>query len=212
MSVTITGDVHGKFDGFMAKVYDKSEHVIQIGDFGYNYEILNYTQPEKLNVVLGNHENYDDIERWPQLLKTYGLKTLGGLSFFYVRGAFSIDWNIRLIKYNTREWPKTWFENEELSVNELQLAIDEYKTVKPDIMITHDCPLSITRLVGSDSIMRNFGYDPDTFRTRTQMALQVMWETHQPKMHIFGHYHRDWRKTINGTEFICLNELSTINL
>lgn len=39
-----------------------------------------------------------------------------------------------------------------------------------------------------------------------------MLEIHRPKVWVFGHYHIDKDFELNGTRFICLNELSTIDV
>lgn len=43
------------------------------------------------------------------------------------------------------------------------------------------------------------------------MMLQKMLEIHAPKVWVFGHYHKDWQSNIEGTKFVCLNELCTLN-
>ena len=40
---------------------------------------------------------------------------------------------------------------------------------------------------------------------RTEKTLGEMFKIHQPKLWIFGHWHRKFDQKILGTQFICLN-------
>jgi hypothetical protein len=33
-----------------------------------------------------------------------------------------------------------------------------------------------------------------------------MFELHQPKLWVFGHYHTDYDEVIQGTRFVCVNK------
>lgn len=73
-------------------------------------------------------------------------------------------------------------------------------------MVTHDCPESVSL----ELFIKNGNSIGGTtqFKTRTASALQTMFEIHQPELHIFGHWHNNVDQVINGTRFICLDELS----
>jgi Icc-related predicted phosphoesterase len=111
-----------------------------------------------------------------------------------VRGAESIDKHIRIEGLD-------WFANEELSYSEQLEAFDEYIKVKPEIVVSHDCPQSVMEKL--------FGY-PEKSQTRTM--LEMMFQEHQPQLWVFGHHHRSKDVQINGTRFVCLNELETMTL
>jgi Icc-related predicted phosphoesterase len=42
--------------------------------------------------------------------------------------------------------------------------------------------------------------------------LHMMFQEHQPKLWVFGHHHQSKDVQINGTRFVCLNELETMTL
>jgi predicted phosphodiesterase len=90
-----------------------------------------------------------------------------------------------------------------MSFEKLYECIDKFSSFKPDIVISHDCPFSIKTL-----LLNKPHYEP----TRTCQALDAMLLTHRPKKWIFGHHHTSISKTIDGTLFICLNELEMLKL
>lgn len=205
----LISDVHGKFWKYF-KIAKEAEYSVQIGDFGWrdSYKFLqDYLSPNNHKVILGNHEDYDYIDEYglPHNLGDFGYTTIGDVSFFFVRGAFSIDRKPR-INYQWKTGIKTWFEQEELTYSRLNTALAEYKMFKPDIVITHDTPQEVSELVGKPDVLRAFGFEPP-LKTTTQLALQAMFEYHQPEYWYFGHYHRSWQQEINGTKFRCLAEL-----
>jgi len=209
--IRIVGDLHQKYSEF-CKIADDDLPIIQVGDFGYDYSILKHFHEDSLRIIFGNHEHHVDRFVWPHFLNSYGEVEFHGLKFFYVGGAFSIDWKLRE-KYRVEGvWPRTWWQEEELSYNELQKAIDLYIQVKPKIVITHEPIRTVAKITGSDDFLRNWGYDPKTFTTRTGEALERMFDAWQPKIWISGHMHKKWSRIINGTEYISLGELEYIDI
>jgi len=83
-------------------------------------------------------------------------------------------------------------------------ARELYRSIKPDIMLTHDCPETI-----SPYLLRP---GAQIYQNQTGYFLQELFNIHQPKRWFFGHYHKSWQMTINGTDFRCLNELETCSL
>lgn len=204
MSLTVIGDVHGEFPRYIRKAVSLP-YSVQLGDMGFDYAPLGVLNPEQHKFFGGNHDNYAKYFDVPHALGNYGLTTLGGVVFFYIRGAFSIDKAFRTEGMS-------WWRDEELSDEVFESALRTYRKCEPEIVITHDCPKSIADRIGEPAIVRGFGFDPDTFRTRTQDWLQKMFELHQPKRWIFGHFHKWWTQTVNGTEFQCLNELQSVEI
>lgn len=217
----IVGDVHGKIDQFWSICLDYWEKnpqgkVIQLGDVGFHksYEKLiklfrnTYAHKGLLTIVPGNHDDYARCiesrgsSKWKY---TGGIKihnTTSQDDMFFQRGANSIDKHLRTEGID-------WFSNEEMSYTQLGKAVDLYIESKPRIMFSHTCPSSVKKQL--------FSYDESS---RTEQALQVMWELHQPEYWFFGHFHTsrnetmvtDWDNRFSPTQFICLAELETFEL
>lgn len=205
----ILSDLHGN-TAILADLLEKYDYIIQNGDFGYDYSCLKDIPKERLVINYGNHENHPQIKNYPHFLSPYGMKEFGGLKFYNLSGAFSIDWKIRVER--EWEWGKTWFEQEELSQYELEEAVRLYKDSRPNIVIAHEAPRSIVNIVGNSIILKNWGFDPQTFTTKTSEALDRCINEHMPSLFIFGHYHLNFDQIINGCRFICQEELGYLDL
>lgn len=212
----IIGDVHGEYKEYFLLTED-CDYSLQIGDMGFQYSPLNKLDSKKHKFFGGNHDNYDIYFKSPHALwgltetNDYGPSDHGGLKFFFVRGGFSIDWQPRQ-QFYFRGKPKSYWEDEELVLEDMLACLEEYKKYKPEIVITHECPRSVAKFVDNPYALKQFGYDPDRFTTKTSELLQTMFEFHQPKVWYFGHYHKDWSENINGTQFTCLNELGYVDI
>jgi hypothetical protein len=194
----IVGDVHGKIKQYN-KIADGVSSV-QVGDMGFGF--CSVTIPENGYFIRGNHDSPFLARKHPAYLGDFGVKEIDGIRFFFVSGAWSIDKALRIEG-------RSWWPDEELSVQELELAVDAYKAEKPDIVITHDCPSP-----AAAEILKEYSLtgDPNVIPTRTGQALSAMFEVHQPKFWIFGHYHCDKVINIGQTEFVCLNELAFLDV
>ena len=194
-SVTLLGDIHGKYKRMheIIREKDKHEYIVALGDVGFSYETLDNVDPKKFVIVGGNHENYDKIVNIPHYLGDYGyVNNFNGFDFFFYRGAYSIDRQYRTIGID-------WWEQEQLKIEDFMKARDLYRQIKPDIMLTHDCPNDILDYLLEPHQTR--------YENITGWALNELFHIHQPKIWRFGHHHKSWRMTINGTDFRCLNEL-----
>lgn len=208
----IVSDVHGKWKQYKRLISD-CNYSIQLGDLGYWYDYLEHINNCHHICMRGNHEAHNECDKWPHFLPhSYGLRELGGLQFFYVSGAFSIDWQIRRKYYFSGKWPQTWWPEEELPIPVLESGIITFSEVKPKVVLTHECPRSIAKIIGSSDILKEFGFDPVTFTTRTSEALECMFQAHKPDLWIFGHFHRFLDITVDGTRFICKPELGYTDL
>ena len=202
------GDVHGYLDTFRRelKKYKKlypNETVIQIGDMGLGFpKSQSSILPNYCNFVRGNHDAPNVCRAHPNYLGDFGSKEIDGHRTFFVSGAYSID-----RAYRTEGI--SWWPEEELSIMELNTALEQYVEYKPEIMITHDGPSHATTwLLNRYILANNVPYvEQSPIPTRTGQALTAMFEQYQPKLWIFGHWHTSWIKKINGTVFVCLNEL-----
>lgn len=197
------GDVHGKYEQYK-RIIKEVERSIQVGDMGVgfirfggaNHGSFSPNPPfDAMNpgheFIRGNHDN-------PHVCKQQKLWIPDGTvrgDMMLIGGAWSIDRVYRQSGYN-------WWPEEELTDKELMELVDKYEHFKPRIMVTHDCPVSIYSHIHSHHIQT----------TRTNGALERMFELHQPEYWIFGHHHTSLRQTVKGTKFICLNELEHIDL
>ena len=192
MNPLIIGDVHGKYGQYWRILQETSAPSLQLGDFGFSeaHEFhLKHLDSSQHKVLFGNHDDYSYLRK-PHSLGDHGFTN----GIFTVRGAWSID---RAYRTEGRDW----WANEELNYNEMQGAIDTYAECRPEIVITHDCPHEVRQAL--------FGIHDKSI---TSSGLQVMFEQHQPALWIFGHHHKSRNEVINGTRFICLNELETYQL
>lgn len=202
----IIGDVHGDYNPYL-KLLENCDNSVQVGDLGFNYQYLEY----KLRwgndwFFAGNHDNYDNgsDQFWQKqdfALGNFGLHYISDWKpIFYIRGAWSIDQQYRTHGVD-------WWPEEQLSYEQLSKAIQQYKVAKPDIVLSHDCPLEIIKNVTNPDFVRQFGFTESVITTRTSQALQQMFDIHKPKLWVFGHYHKAWRGVVHGTQFICVDML-----
>ena len=199
------GDVHGKFERYK-KILQKSDRSesIQVGDMGVGFRNLHgdYSANPPYDAMTrdgarhlffrGNHDN-------PMVCRSQSLCIPDGTIIgdqMIIGGAFSVDWMHRIDGFS-------WWKDEECSMTDFSHFIDIAVTRRPAIMVTHDCPSSIVDMIHSEN------HIPPS---RTQIGLQAIFEFHQPDYWIFGHHHKSFRQTVDGTTFICLNELETVEI
>ena len=143
--------------------------------------------------IPGNHDDYDHL---PEMaLGDFGTAEHGGMGFFFVRGAYSIDWQHRTPGVS-------WWTEEELSHKQGRACLEAYSQAKPELVISHDCPLFAYGLLMSHHV------EP----SRTAQMLEAMHDIHAPKRWFFGHHHQSRTFTLKGTEFQCLNELESVEV
>lgn len=196
MGVTLIGDAHGKYDRYV-KMARKRDFTIQLGDLGFKYGCLENLDPGRHKVLGGNHDNYSIINEYPHYLGDYGMSSLGGVEFFFYRGAYSIDRHYRTIGID-------WWQEEQLGIEDFMKAREIYRYAKPDVVLTHDCPESIAPLLlppGSH-----------IYQNTTGWALQELLNIHRPKLWVHGHYHVSKSTDFDGTRFICLDELEPLDI
>jgi predicted phosphodiesterase len=196
------GDVHGKFDKLdsVLSTIPKNEEVVQVGDFGIGFPWSKYPTkkdlPDNFKFIRGNHDNPDHCRQHGSYLGDWGY--LDNHNIFYISGAESVDKNWRTIGID-------YWDDEELSWEELMKAVDFCKEKKPKIIVAHDCPFSIA----NEYILRNSQSMVRYPYSRTEQALQTLYEEYQPEYFIYGHWHPNgvWSFIDNKTNFICLGEL-----
>ena len=198
--VRFIGDLHHNPELHLSYISD-AEYTFQIGDLGFSYDHLDGIDPTRHRFIGGNHDNYDVISNSPNHLGDFGVWEVPEFGpIFFVRGAWSIDWKYRK-NYGPR---KNLWDQEELTTEQCHQAIALYEQVKPKLLVSHECPISILEFLTSPKFAFDMGYDDPIIKTRTNQMLQAMTEIHKPKMHIFGHYHKDFSQEINGVLYRCI--------
>lgn len=205
-NISFIGDVHSCYDEYLP-LLEGNDCTLQVGDLGFKYRSIAHLDPAKHRAIAGNHDNYDSssldyFKQIPIFLDDFGIHEFPGIPpIFYVRGGFSLDH-----KRRKAQIPPTWFEEEELTYQQLEAAIDSFAKHKPQIVVTHECPDIVTHLVANWNIVTNFGYPPGhIIRSKTAQALTRMFGEYQPEYWIFGHYHRKAEFRMGETNFVCLD-------
>lgn len=202
MKLRIIGDVHGKTNEYLS-LAKQADYSIQLGDLSFNYDFLSELNSDNHKVIPGNHDNYevndngDFINHTNHFLGDFGTYSLSGLDFFFIRGGNSIDKESRTENYN-------WWANEEISYVQGIKALDKYGEVKPDTVLSHECPTFIIDMISGHKTWNGLPIRP----SMTANLLDQMFECHKPKLWIFGHHHKDFKFELEGTMFICLPELA----
>ena len=221
-TLRIIGDVHGQIqpDDLLAgrsrpylDIIAGVPYSVQVGDLGngasYDRLVPN-VDASRHRFFPGNHDNYSRLP--PHSLGDFGAICWGGVDFFFIRGAASID--KALLVRRGRELGKTlWFEQEELTDSQMQAAEQAYLRAQPSIVLSHDAPTDIALFAWNCA--RQFG-PPNPgweFRpSRTNIFLTRLLEHHPPRLWVFGHHHHDWRYREGDTLFVCVGELSYVDI
>lgn len=206
-TVRFIGDVHGKFRQYKRIIRD-SPPSIQVGDMGVGFyklyagTIKADSNPPYDRMVEGNHrfirgshDNPSVCEEHRQWIRDGRQEVIDGAKLFFCGGALSVDRGYRTEGLD-------WWKDEELSSPELGSLIEEYAEFKPDVVVTHDCPESVANEMMSVRNMTKFND-----HSRTRVALDEMFNQHEPQLWVFGHWHRSADFLMDGTRFICLAEL-----
>ncbi|SRR6266478_3915737 len=209
MRITFIGDVHGKTDQYQKKLRQKfqGQSTFQIGDMGIGFSGTPGLHADIMNS--GDHKwirgNHDDPAKC-RALEDRGYAGEFGFvdkfNLFFLGGAYSIDRMYRTPGIS-------WWADEELNYPQLAQAIDFYIKMKPRIVATHEAPTAAVTYMLTQ-VLGGFRSEKLACGTsRTSVALQQMFDAHQPEEWVFGHYHAsksfDWK----GTKFTCVNELDT---
>lgn len=178
------GDVHGDYGLYCAAVEGALE-TIQVGDFGIGFGAEAWTSDPNHRFIRGNHDNPHLARKKPNHIDS-GSEG----DHFFVGGGWSID-------HRYRTPGVSWWPEEEHLWSELDELIDEFRQVKPRVVVSHEAPRSVIEAWIGKKV-----YPPGP--SRTSLALQEMLEIHQPELWVFGHWHQRLDRVINGTRFVCL--------
>lgn len=192
----LIGDVHGN-----SKAYEElikgAEESIQVGDLGVGFELAGHESfPDfgsNHRFIRGNHDNPASCKNYKGFLGDWGF--LADKGIFYVGGAMSIDARDRLIGIS-------WWADEELAYDEFEKVIENFAKERPEIVVSHDCPMEATQIMTGSNAKKS----------KTSQALQACFETHQPRLWVYGHYHRSEIFSHRNTAFRCLNILESYQI
>lgn len=195
--MTILGDVHGKFEALSAILTQAEltgETVLQLGDLGIGFRGHPHPAkfPEHFYFFDGNHDDLSVCKQFPNYVGEFGCWR----DMFLVRGAWSVDWRVRTAGIN-------WWHTEEMTLAQWEECLTAYERVKPEVVVSHDCPLSFYSEVCPAST---------PFPSRTAQGLQAMFELHQPSLWVFGHHHVSRRFRRGRTQAVALAELETFKV
>lgn len=195
------GDIHGAFD-YYALLIAGVEASVQVGDHGLGFRVKEdemaeheYNFPVQHRFIRGNHDKLEDCQKNPRWIPD---GTIEG-NTMYIGGAKSVD------RYRRTEGID-WWADEELPYDELSDMVDLYEKTKPEVMVTHTCPVQINEAYFSRVNYGGLKVD------RTSQAFGTMLHIARPKLWIFGHFHHPADFTVEGTRFICLGINQTIDI
>jgi hypothetical protein len=209
----LIGDIHGKVYDYQAHcISDFAGPTIQVGDFGigfgqgdYWHESLNDFQAKgNHRFIRGNHDNPNQCKLMNGWISDGTVEN----DIMFIGGAWSIDNPNAPPGWYRRTAGVDWWPDEELGYSDFEKIIDVYNTVRPRVMITHDCPRSVSRKMFFESGLLTGPEYPN----KTATALEIMWEIHEPEFWFFGHWHFTRREQIGKTVFQCIGELDYIDV
>lgn len=133
------GDVHGDFDAYAALVSRfGNQPTIQVGDMGiFPFNASRFTSlniPNNHRFIRGNHDDADVCQNVPNYMGDFGFDSNSGI--FYVGGAWSVDWERQRAR-------NSYCMNEQLTEAQFEAAFDFYVSCKPQIVVSHDCPIRV---------------------------------------------------------------------
>jgi hypothetical protein len=205
--IRIIGDVHAMSTNSHIDLYKQLigssfiDGSIQVGDFGiqeWPYMDMQTVNGKSIRIKHwingGNHDNpiYFDMPfacgNW-KFFDSWDLMT--------VRGARSVD------KAHRNEGID-WWPTEQLSHVEGNEFLGAYEALKPRFVVSHDCPTDVRKKL--------MGYDKPSDESFTCKLLQEAFNIHKPEIWFFGHHHRNYMTSHEGTTFMCLDELQYYDL
>ena len=216
----LVGDIHGMFNDYRfyslgigrEHMGPAAERSVQIGDFGLGFGRQKFdnhvnewmTDNPNHRFIRGNHDNPAVVK------KTAGYIPDGTIEgdVMFVGGAWSIDNPDAPPGWFKRTENVNWWADEQCSEEEFAKIIEDYKNLKPRVMITHDCPHEIAgQMFWGSGILKGPRY-----QTLTGEMFQKMLEIHQPDEWYFGHWHYTMKYQYGRTMFQCIGELDHVDV
>lgn len=202
MKTRLIGDIHGNWYEYDILTKNIEHNSIQVGDFGFGFKgpywedrANEYHKSGQHRFIRGNHDSPAICKEQNGWIKDGAVESYGDKTVMFIGGAWSIDqqWRIE---------GESWWPDEQVSDYVFSTIHDIYSTIRPDVMVTHDCPtLAAYKMFIKDGKALA---GKALYLTRTGEALQDMFETHQPSHWFFGHWHMTKEYDMLGTHFHCL--------
>ncbi len=212
--IYVTGDTHGDKNRFKDKKINKLgkyDTLIILGDFGFIWDggsaeqsYLKWLGKRPYNILFvdGSHENYDLLEKYPQV-DWQGGKTrhISGNLRQLMRGGVYLIEDKRIFAFGggesddffERQTGKTWWQRENPSDEEFETGLCSLKDseMKCDYIVTHEAPKKLTGFLK---------LDPDEERISPLMSyLDNINENCDFEKWFFGKYHADKALTSRHT-------------
>jgi len=224
--VGLAGDWHGNVSHGLLTLEKLDflgiKYVFQLGDFGVYGSLLEYSSDKlrtKVNallerndqwlfVTLGNHENYDMVERFSVMTEgdfagfLYEPKaprvlyfqrgqslTISGRKFLSLGGAASIDYKWRQA-HNASGRAKVWWPQERISVLDIHNTIAEAERLGGvDVFLAHDVFASAPIFGTHRQDTSKWDAEEFAFAQTSRDALEKVARAVLPRLWLHGHYH-----------------------
>ena len=214
------GDVHAESPLMRDFLNSEEKYCLQLGDFGFIFKYNDWKWNKFLNrfeknypnkmifTVLGNHENYDSIEKMPvkdmfgarcrkirsnvYAIERGEILSIEGLNILCIGGADSID----------KAWRQdgiSWWAQEKISDTDVKKTVEKGLTCSFDMVCSHAMPAFF--------MLQNF---TPCFQTGSEFSLEKIYcdiennGGHIP-LWIGGHVHNSIDMMYNGTLFRSLD-------
>ena len=207
----LIGDIHGKLDDYQThSIADFDGPTVQIGDFGIGFygdywhdRVNEFHADGRHRFIRGNHDKPSKCKN-----DMVGYIADGTIEndVMFIGGAWSIDNPDAPPGWYRRTPEVDWWADEECSTEEFYRFAEIYDVMRPRVMVTHDCPWTVSKEMFFDSgFLRGIHYP-----TKTGQFFDTLMDIHQPDEWYFGHWHTTMQHKYGRTMFQCIGELDTV--
>lgn len=211
----VIGDCHGyyvspvgfrgrrsKRDTFLKEVLAGVPcNTVCLGDIGVGCKSVDFDQLNKIPTregftdwkLRGNHDDPELFQNIPNALGDFGVLP-GYPNIMYFAGADSFN--------------KKAFPGEQMDFFQMEEAYQLYSEVKPEIILSHDCPTRCWFELGLPFHLPVHEWS----QNRTSRFLDNLLAIHKPKWNYFAHHHRSKTIEMDGIRFRCVDELEILQI